>query len=122
VAIGEGQLVGGRAEVRLEPAFAAALADDRYQVFLTEYGDNNGLYVAQRTRQSFEVRAKDSPTANGAFGYRVVARRPDATPTGRADQVEVRPSPIPVPTAVPPLPKPDPLPQWPAGGGSPGAR
>lgn len=100
--------------MRLEPAFAAALADDRYQVFLTEYGDNNGLYVAQRTRQSFEVRAKDSPTTNGTFGYRVVARRQDAAPTGRADQIDVRPLPIPVPTAVPPLPKPDPLPQWPA--------
>jgi hypothetical protein len=122
VAIGEAQLAGGRAEVRLQPAFAAAMADDRYHVFLTEYGDHSGLYVAQRTRQSFEVRAKDSPTAGATFSYRVVARPRDVAPVGRTDQFEVRPSPIPVPSAVPSLPVPEPLPPRPAGDGAPRGR
>ncbi len=93
VALGEAHLVGGRADVRFEPAVAAALADGRYLVFLTEYDDHHALYVTRRTREGFEVRAKDSPTASGAFGYRVVVRW--AAAPAAADAV---PTPLHVPT------------------------
>jgi len=80
--------------VRFEPAVAAALADGRDLVFLTEYDDHHALYVTRRTRDGFEVRAKDSPTAGSAFGYRVVVRR---AATAAAEQA---PTPLHVP-AIP---------------------
>jgi len=52
------------------------LADD-YHIFLTEYEDNNGLYVTGRTSTGFGVRGKTSPNARGTFSYRVVAKRKD---------------------------------------------
>jgi hypothetical protein len=106
VAVGGGQLTAGRAEVRLDPAFAAALTDDQYHVFLTEYGDHSGLYVSRRTRESFEVRAKDSPTAGGTFSYRVVGRPRSAQ--AAADRT-------PTPLHVPTLPTPQGVPTLPVG-------
>jgi hypothetical protein len=46
--IGEGRLVGGQAEVRFDAALVALLPDEQYHVVLTEYDDNNGLYVTGR--------------------------------------------------------------------------
>jgi hypothetical protein len=97
---GEGQLTAGRAEVRLDPAVAAALPDDRYLVFLTENDDHHGLYVTRRTRQGFEVRAKEIPTASGTFSYRIVARRRAEQRPGDA----VHTPSLPVPQGVPTLP------------------
>jgi hypothetical protein len=104
VAIGQGQFATGRGEVRLDPVFAAALDDARYHVFLTEYDDHHGLYVTRRTREGFEVRAKDSPTASGTFSYRVVARPRNVAPARQPERFEVRGAPIPQPQGVPTLP------------------
>jgi hypothetical protein len=109
-AVGEGQLAAGRADVRLDPAFAAALSDDRYHVFLTEYDDHHGLYVTGRTRQGFEVRAKDSPTASSLFSYRVV---------GRPRTVRTAIDPAPTPLHVPTLPVPQGVPTLPTGPADP---
>jgi hypothetical protein len=100
--IGEGRLGGGQAEVRFDAALAALLPDDQYHVVLTEYDDHNGLYVTGRTRQGFTVRAKDSPTASGAFSYRVVAR--SRTARAAADTAPLHQPTIPVPQGVPTLP------------------
>ena len=70
-AYGRGTLAGGRAEVALDPAVAAAGNGD-YLVFLTEEGDAGGLYVATRGKDKFEVRARTGGA--GSFAYRVVAR------------------------------------------------
>ncbi len=45
---GEGCLVDGKAEVRLDPAFAALVELDGYHVFLTPYGESAGMFVAER--------------------------------------------------------------------------
>jgi hypothetical protein len=101
---GEGQLTAGRAEVRLDPAVAAALPDDRYLVFLTENDDHHALYVTRRTRQGFEVRAKDAPTASGTFSYRVVARVRGAPAAGERAPAPLHVPTLPVPQGVPTLP------------------
>jgi hypothetical protein len=101
---GEGQLTAGRAEVRLDPAVAAALPDDRYLVFLTENDDHHALYVTRRTRQGFEVRAKDAPTASGSFSYRVVARTRGAQAAADRAPTPLHVPTIPVPQGVPTLP------------------
>ena len=75
---GVGQFVNGQAQVQLDPDFAAVVNCDAYHVFLTEYEDNNSLYVTARTSKGFGVRAKAS-TAGSTFSYRVVAKRKDMT-------------------------------------------
>ena len=76
---GSGHLTNGRAEIQLDPDFAATVSTDDYHVFLAEYDDNNALFVTNRTKTGFEVRAKTS-TSVAKFSYRVVARRKDITP------------------------------------------
>jgi hypothetical protein len=87
---GFGQLSDGKAQVQLEDGFRSVVNSDAYHVFITEYEDNNGLYVAERTSSGFLVRAKASK-ANGTFSYRVVAKRRDiAAP--RFDKVDLHPA------------------------------
>jgi len=69
-------LVSGQAEIKLDPEFVAVVNSNDYHVFITEYEDNNALYVTKRTSTGFGVRAKAS-TASSVFSYRVVARRKD---------------------------------------------
>ena len=76
---GFGRLTGGQAQIRLDPDFATTVSTDGYHVFITEYDDNNGLFVTSRTNTGFEVRAKTS-ASEAAFSYRVVARRKDIAP------------------------------------------
>jgi hypothetical protein len=94
---GFGELSNGEAKVQLDEGFRSVVNDDAYHVFITEYEDNNGLYVAQRRSTGFLVRTK-GPQANGQFSYRVVAKRKDlAAP--RFDKVELPTAPaLQVPT------------------------
>lgn len=76
---GEAKLVRGRAKVRLDRDFAAVADTRRYHVFLTPYGDSNGLYVSSRNRNGFEVREQGGGTSGVRFSYRVVAKRKHVT-------------------------------------------
>jgi hypothetical protein len=71
-AFGEVKIVRGRATVKLNADFDA-LVGGKYQVFLTEYGNLGGLYVAKRGAHSFQIRSRRR-RANGRVGYRLVAR------------------------------------------------
>jgi hypothetical protein len=96
---GEASLVNGRAHVRLDAEFAGLVRGDSYYVFLTEYGDNNRLFVANRTPTGFEVRAKDDPRANSAFTYRVVGRRRDVA-APRLEKLRLPQRPIDLPAEL----------------------
>jgi hypothetical protein len=76
---GSGHLTNGRAQIQLDPDFATTVNTDDYHVFIAEYDDNNALFVTNRTKTGFEVRAKTS-TSVAKFSYRVVARRKDIAP------------------------------------------
>jgi hypothetical protein len=86
---GEAKLVKGRAIVRLRPDFDALVSGTGYQVFLTEYGNKGGLYVARRSAHSFQVRSRRRG-ARGRFGYRVLAKRPGVA--ARSARVERPPA------------------------------
>jgi hypothetical protein len=73
---GSGRLDNGVAEVALDETFQVVTGNDEYHVFLTEYGDNNALYVSDRTGSGFTVRSK-TPSAGSEFSYRIVAKRGD---------------------------------------------
>jgi hypothetical protein len=92
---GEAALVNGVAQVQLDPDFAALVNTDDYHVFLTPYGDSNGLYVAKRTASGFEVREQQGGTRSLMFSYRIVARRKDV-PRVRLEKIalpQLRPQP-----------------------------
>jgi hypothetical protein len=74
---GTGQLKGGTATVRLDQDFAQVVKTDDYSVFPIAEGDCKGLYVANKTPTSFEVRELQGGTSGVPFSYRVVARRKD---------------------------------------------
>jgi hypothetical protein len=76
---GTGYLKNGQAEIPLDAEFASIVNSDDYHVFLSEYDDNNVLYVTNRTTTGFGVRSKLSATASGTFSYRIVAKRKDIT-------------------------------------------
>ena len=73
---GSGTLANGAATVALDPTFASTVntATD-YHVFLTPNGDCKGLYVSQKSADSFEVRELGGGQSSFAFDYRIVAKR-----------------------------------------------
>jgi len=73
---GEAQLSNGRAVVTLDSDFTQTVnTNEKYEVFLTPYGDCKGLYVTNRTANSFEVHELDGGGANVSFGFRIMALR-----------------------------------------------
>jgi hypothetical protein len=72
---GEGRLVDGKAEVRLDPDFAAVIKSNKYHVFVTPYGNSNGLYVTHRNSNGFRVQEQNGGRSRLTFSYRVVAKR-----------------------------------------------
>jgi len=78
---GEAMLVNGRAEVKLDRAFANAI-DTRlpYLVTVTPEGESRGLFVAERDARGFVVREAQGGRSQLPFAYRISAK-----PFGVAD-------------------------------------
>jgi hypothetical protein len=83
---GTGDLDCGRAEVTIDPDFAAIADLTDYHVFLTEYDTDSVLRVRHRTPTGFVVQADSAIAAltgkserelSGRFGWRLVAKRKD---------------------------------------------
>lgn len=73
---GSGQLSNGTAHVVLDPTYAqTANTGLEYHVFLTPNGDCKGLYVSQKSADSFEVRELGGGASTIAFDYRIMAKR-----------------------------------------------
>jgi trimeric autotransporter adhesin len=109
--IGSARLSNGSTVVQLESTFAQTInSETEYHVFLTPKGDCKGLYVANETADSFEVRELGGGKARIAFDYRIVARRKGyenvrlADKTKQFDRVLNEPRPIPGKVAAPKIP------------------
>jgi hypothetical protein len=88
---GEGQLVSGRAYVRLDPTFARTISTSSpYLTFITPVGDSRGLYVTDRTPQGFEVHENGGGRSSLAFDYRIVAKPYGDTTTERFAAVSLK--------------------------------
>ena len=73
---GSATLANGVATVALDPTFTATVNTTiDYHVFLTPTGDCKGLYISQKSANSFEVRELAGGQSNVAFDYRIVAKR-----------------------------------------------
>jgi len=127
---GEGTLAGGKAEVKLDPDFAAVVDTAKLHVFCMPHDETHHLAVKARSGGSFSVAADVSNTAaargvkatdlSGTFTYRVVARRKDVAAPRLAkfampQEIKVpalvvpattpRPAKVaPAPVVVPPMP------------------
>ncbi len=84
---GSAELVHGAAVVSLDADFRQTVNTSReYQVFLTPYGDCKGLYVSNRTANSFEVHELGGGSSSLSFGYRITALRRQYEDVRFADQ------------------------------------
>jgi hypothetical protein len=73
---GSARLTNGAVVVQIDPEFTQTVnTEQEYQVFLTPYGDCKGLYVSNRTSDSFEVHELAGGTTGVSFGYRITALR-----------------------------------------------
>src|SRR5262249_44102971 len=79
---GSGTLANGKAEVTLDPVFAALIHTEDYHVFLTEHAHQH-LSVTRRAPGGFSVEAdadlaklkgKPATELSGTFSWRVVAK------------------------------------------------
>ena len=105
---GKGQLDCGHATVAIDADFAAIVNVDDYHVFLTGYDGQSDLSVCDRTASGFRVRAT-SGAGNGAFSWRVVAKRRDiAGPRLETVTIPAEPTMPSVPDIPTPAPPPDP--------------
>ena len=117
---GREQLTCGRADVTFDPDFAALVDLSDYHVFLTEQDTHQHVIVKNRTAAGFTVEADAQLAAlkgttpselNGAFSWRVVAKRKDI-PGERLATVTTPVEPT-LPDAPPPAPS---IPEWPVPG------
>jgi hypothetical protein len=99
---GTGQLQCGRADVAIDPDFAALVDLTGYHVFLTQYDQHNDLCVADRRSTGFRVEAKNG-SGDGQFSWRVVAKRKDITAERLAAVTIPSEPPLPPSPKVPPL-------------------
>jgi hypothetical protein len=73
---GSAQLINGVAVIRLDPNFIQTVNTEKdYRVFPVPNGDCKGLYVTNKSPNSFEVRELGGGTSNIPFDYRITAIR-----------------------------------------------
>jgi hypothetical protein len=73
---GSAELINGVAVVRLDPDFIQTVNTEKeYRVFPVPNGDCRGLYVTNKSANSFEVRELDGGTSNIRFDYHITAIR-----------------------------------------------
>ena len=76
--VGTARMVGGVANVRIDPAFASVTDHKWYYVFITPLGDTRGLYVSTKSTSAFQVRETEHGRSTLEFDYRIVAHPFDA--------------------------------------------
>jgi hypothetical protein len=75
---GKADLDCGKADVTIDPNFAAVADLSDYHVLVTMYDQHQMLMVGNQTPQGFRVTAENAnATTNGKFSWRVVAKRKD---------------------------------------------
>lgn len=77
---GTGQLVNGSATIRIDPIFSANIDVSSMRplkVFIQLEGDCNGVYVTNKSAQSFTVKELQGGRSNVAFSWHIVGNRKD---------------------------------------------
>ena len=88
---GSAQLVNGVAVIKFDPDFIQTVNTGKdYRVFPVPNGDCKGLYVTNKTANSFEVRELGSGSSNIRFDYRITAIRKNYETVRFADHTKDR--------------------------------
>ena len=77
---GTGKLVNGRARIAIDPIFSKNIVVNEkhpLKVFIQLEGDCNGVYVANKSQNGFDVIELAGGTSNTAFSWSIVANRAD---------------------------------------------
>ena len=77
---GQGKLVNGKAKVIIDPVFSKNIKVNEKQqmkVFIQLEGDCNGVYVTNKSAESFEVIELQNGSSNVSFTYSITANRAD---------------------------------------------
>lgn len=77
---GKGKLVNGKAKVIIDPVFSKNIKVNEKQqmkVFIQLEGDCNGVYVTNKSAESFEVIELQNGNSNVSFTYSITANRAD---------------------------------------------
>lgn len=75
---GIGQLVNGKAHINIDPNLAINInvcAEHPLKVYITPEGDCNGVYVANKSAQGFDVIELQGGKSNVPFSWQIVATR-----------------------------------------------
>jgi hypothetical protein len=83
---GTGKLVNGKTHVTLDPVFSNNIyVDDQYplKVFVQLNGDCNGVYVANRTKDGFDIVELKNGQSNTEFTWTAIANRKDRVENGQ---------------------------------------
>lgn len=83
---GHGQLVNGKAKISLDAIYAKNIVvnnDHALRVFVQLEGDCNGVYVTNKTGNSFEVKELAGGASNVNFTYKVIGNRADDKVNGK---------------------------------------
>jgi hypothetical protein len=87
---GNGQLVNGKAHIKLDPIFSKNIivsSEHPLRVFVQLEGDCNGVYVANKSANGFDVSELMNGRSNVAFTWSVTANRADELlPDGTVSQ------------------------------------
>jgi hypothetical protein len=81
---GIGQLSNGTAHITIDPIFARNILVNRehpLKVFIQLEGDCNGVYVTNKSANSFDVRELQNGNSNVSFSWHIVANRQDENGT-----------------------------------------
>jgi len=110
---GEGTITGGKAEVRLDPDFAAVVDTSTLHAFTEAHDEHHALHVAGKSATGFSVGAvpstvgatagKKASDLSGTFTWRVVAKRKDVK-AERLAKFAVPQAVVAVPPPLPPAP------------------
>ncbi len=107
---GKGTLTAGKAEIKLDPDFAAVVDTSTLHVFPVSHDEHHALHIAGTSTTGFTVGAVPSSTGtaagktatdlSGTFSYRVVAKRKDV----KAERLAKFDVPQEIKLPAPPLP------------------
>lgn len=82
---GTGQLVNGTATITIDPIFSKNIHvsnEKPLKIFIQLEGDCNGVYVTNKSANSFTVKELQNGNANVSFSYHIVANRADEMVNG----------------------------------------
>lgn len=78
--IGKGQLINGRAEIKIDPKIAQQIEGKRINDLVTiaiqMEGKSNGVYVSKKNKQTFILTELESGASNARFSYKVIVQSP----------------------------------------------